>query len=86
MEAIAHGAPPVLLDTRVAREVYGEGARYVALRPPAIAAALLTLLTDDVEHARVLSAARTRLAALSWSTTARVIQGALERAGTGRAR
>ena len=33
LEAMAHGAAPVVLDTPVAREIYGPAARYVALGP-----------------------------------------------------
>ena len=32
LEALAAGVPPVVLDTPVAREVYGPAARYVAGR------------------------------------------------------
>ncbi len=35
LEAMAHGAAPVVLDTPVAREIYGPAARYVALGPDA---------------------------------------------------
>ena len=40
LEALAHGVPSVLLDTPVAREVYGDAARLVAADPAAIADAL----------------------------------------------
>ena len=44
MEALAHGVPAVLLDTPVAREVYGDGAVLVPLDTTAIAVALEGLL------------------------------------------
>ena len=33
LEAMAHGVPPVVLDTEVAREVYGPAAEYLTLGP-----------------------------------------------------
>jgi glycosyltransferase involved in cell wall biosynthesis len=82
MEALAHGVPPVLLDTPIAREVYGDGALRVNLEPAAIADALVRLLTHDAEHAAVLTAGRARLAAYSWSRTAARILRALEEAAS----
>jgi glycosyltransferase involved in cell wall biosynthesis len=84
LEAIAHGVPPVVLDTPASREVYGDGAIAVPPDPAAIGAALTRLLTDDAEHARVLAAGRARLAAYSWSRSAATIAGALEEAGAAR--
>ena len=68
LEAIAHGVPPVLLDTPVAREVYGDGARLVPLesgrdRRRARRAA-------DRRRARTprcVAAGRARLARYSWA-------------------
>lgn len=80
LEAIAHGVPPILLDTPVAREVYGDAALYVPADPGAIAAALTTLLTDEAAHARLAAAGRARLAHYSWPRTAGVILDALEAA------
>ena len=77
IEAIAHGVPPVLLDTPVAREIYGGGALLVPPDPAAIAAALETLLTDDAEHARVLAAGRQRMANFSWARTAAKVRAVL---------
>jgi len=79
IEAIAHGVPPVLLDTPVAREIYGAGALLVPPDPPAIAAALETLLTDDAAHARVLAAGRHRMADFSWTRTAATVRDVLSR-------
>lgn len=83
MEAASHGVPSVLLDTEVAREVYGDGALRVPLSVEAISAALTTLLTDDVAHARVVEAARVRLSAYTWQHTARVLRETLESAANG---
>ena len=67
LEALAAGVPPVVLDTEVAREIYGPSAAYVAEpRPDAIAAALETVLTDPAERARILSTAPGVLARYSW--------------------
>ncbi len=80
MEAAAHGVPAVLLDTPVARDVYGAGATYVPLDVPAITRALVTLLSDDAAHGRAVEAARGRLARFTWTQTARVLRDTLERA------
>jgi glycosyltransferase involved in cell wall biosynthesis len=80
LEALAHGVPPVLLDTPVAREVYGDAARLVSTDTAEIAQALLSLLQDDKAHAQLLERGRRRLAAFSWRTTAATIQRTLEEA------
>ena len=80
IEAIAHGVPPVLLDTPVAREIYGAGALLVPPDPAAIAAALETLLTDDDAHARLLAAGRRRIADFSWARTAAKVRAVLAEA------
>ena len=82
MEALAHGAPLVLLDTAVAREVYGAGARFVSLDATAIGDALAELLTDDASHAALREAGRARLAHFSWTRSAGVIRRALEEAAS----
>jgi glycosyltransferase involved in cell wall biosynthesis len=84
MEAAARAVPSVMLDTVVAREVYGDGAIRVPLSVPEIAEALVTLLTDEGAHARVSAAARDRLALFTWRHTARVVRDALEAAATRR--
>lgn len=78
MEAIAAGAPAVLLDTPVGRDIYGDGARFVTAAPASIAAALVPLLTDDRACADLLAAGRARLAQYSWTATAATIRTALE--------
>jgi glycosyltransferase involved in cell wall biosynthesis len=67
LEALAVGVPPVVLDTEVAREIYGPSAAYVAKPDPAlIATALETVLTSDAERQRILTAAPRVLARYSW--------------------
>ena len=77
MEAIAHDVPAILLDTPVAREVYGDGARLVSTTLPG---ALLELLTDDKAHQRQVEAGRQRLTRYSWQQSAAVVTAALEEA------
>jgi glycosyltransferase involved in cell wall biosynthesis len=77
MEAIAHEVPAILLDTPVAREVYGDGARLVSTTLPGV---MLELLTDDDAHRRQLEAGRKRLARYSWQQSAAVVTAALEAA------
>jgi len=67
LEALAAGVPPVVLDTEVAREIYGPSAAYVASPDPAqIAASLESVLTDQAERQRILTAAPRVLARYSW--------------------
>jgi glycosyltransferase involved in cell wall biosynthesis len=80
MEAAAHGVPGVMLDTPVAREVYGDAALMVACDVPAIAGALTELLTDGHAHAALVARGRARLAAFTWTRTATVLRDTLERA------
>ena len=81
MEALAHGVPSVLIDTQVAREVYGEGAMLVPLDTRAIADALDALLHDASRRAVTLAAGRSRMSLLSWARTASTIRQAIESAG-----
>jgi glycosyltransferase involved in cell wall biosynthesis len=80
LEALAHGVAPVVLDTAVSREVYGDAAVRVAADPPAIARAIVHLLREPQAHAAILAAGRAQLARYSWSGTARTLTEALERA------
>jgi glycosyltransferase involved in cell wall biosynthesis len=71
LEALRAGVPIVVLDTPVAREVYGAAALYVERPEPAlIEVALERALLDDVERSRILSAAPDTLARFSWRTCA----------------
>ncbi len=83
LEAIAHGVPPVLLDTDVAHEVYDDAAVFVRPDTASIASALTTLLRDDVVHASLVQRGQALLTRYSWTKTAAAIQQALERAATG---
>jgi glycosyltransferase involved in cell wall biosynthesis len=78
MEAAAHGVPSVLLDTPVAREVYGDAAVRVARDVPSISGAIETLLTDPAAHAGLVERGRARLAAFTWAHTAAVLRDTLE--------
>lgn len=67
LEALGAGIPVALLDTEVAREIYGPAALYVPRPEPAlIAQALERLLVDQAERTRQLDAARTQLERYSW--------------------
>jgi len=67
LEALSAGVPIVVLDTPVAREIYGGAARYVERAEPAlIEEALAQVLTDESERTRILTAGRDTLARYSW--------------------
>ena len=71
LEALAAGVPVVVLDTAVAREIYGDAAVYVPRPDPALVeAALERVVFDQVERARVLDAAPSVLARYSWQACA----------------
>jgi len=79
LEALAAGAPAVLLDTPVARESCGAAAVYV--KPddlPAITRALETVLFDEPTRTRLLEAAPAVLARYSWPHAARETLAVLE--------
>ena len=72
LEALGAGLPIVVLDTALAREVYGDAAVYVAKPEPArIATAIGQALFDPAERGRMLAAAPGVLARYSWDTCAR---------------
>jgi glycosyltransferase involved in cell wall biosynthesis len=84
LEALGAGIPVALLDTEVAREIYGDAALYVArLDPDTIADALARLVCDAAERDRLLTAGRTQLARYSWRAcaqrTLQVLQAAAGR-------
>lgn len=85
LEALAAGVPPAVLDTPVAREVYGPAARYVAaLGPagpsPALADALIELLTDEPRRAALLAEAPAVLARYCWARAAAATLAAITEA------
>ncbi len=87
LEALGAGVPVVLLDTEVAREIYGPAAVYVERPDPAlIATALERLLDSETERQRLLDAARTQLQRYSWAECAqRTLQVLLSSARQARA-
>jgi glycosyltransferase involved in cell wall biosynthesis len=79
LEALAHGVPPVVLDTPVAREVYGEAARFVsAPEPRAVAAHVVALLEDGAERRVLLDKAPAVLQRYRWADAAAATLAALE--------
>ena len=81
VEGIAAGAPAIVSDLPVLREVLGDGALYV---PPgdagALADALLRVERDPALRARLLAAGRAAIAPLSWAETARRTRAVLAEA------
>jgi glycosyltransferase involved in cell wall biosynthesis len=82
LEALAAGVPAVVLDTPVAREVYGGAARYVDAihSPEPLATALLELLTNSAARQVVLGEADSVLARYDWQKTATLTLRAIEEA------
>lgn len=72
LEALSAGVPIVVLDTPIAREVYGDAAWYVPKDADVRAAtqAIRTLLEDQASRDRLLAAAPGVLARYSWDTAA----------------
>jgi len=86
LEAMARGAVPVVLDTPVAREIYGAAAVRVADTPTLVAdvaAALARLLDDDAARARLRDAAGPVLASYCWADTAARTLAHIEEAAGG---
>jgi glycosyltransferase involved in cell wall biosynthesis len=72
LEAMRHRLPTVVLDTAVAREVYGNGARYVPEGDAtAVADALVALIRDPIVRAQQVGAADRVVAGYRWEDTAR---------------
>jgi glycosyltransferase involved in cell wall biosynthesis len=72
LEAIAAGAPPILLDTPVARESCGAAALYVELgRSRPIERAIGQALFDEATRARLLAAAPEVLSRYNWTRAGR---------------
>ena len=71
LEALAAGVPAVVLDTPVAREVYGDAAEYVARGDiESTASALRRFLTSPDAARNLLARASAVLARYSWDTAA----------------
>lgn len=78
LEALATDVPIVVLDTPVAREVYGDAAIYIgAPDPDLIESALEEALFDDAARARVLRHAPAVVAKYSWRECASRVLAAL---------
>jgi glycosyltransferase involved in cell wall biosynthesis len=81
VEGLTAGAPAIVSDHPVLRQVLREGALFV---PPgdveALAEALLTLASDPGLRARLLDAGRAKIAPLSWAATARRTRAVLAEA------
>jgi glycosyltransferase involved in cell wall biosynthesis len=72
LEALGAGIPIALLDTEVAREIYGPSAAYIERPDPdLIANALERLLRDGAERQRLLDSAATQMERYSWQECAR---------------
>jgi glycosyltransferase involved in cell wall biosynthesis len=87
LEAMAAGATPVVLDTPVAREIYGKAAWYVPSNGDfdgRLGAALVTLVGDEGARARLSAEAPAVLSRYDWSRTAAETLAALEDAAGAR--
>jgi glycosyltransferase involved in cell wall biosynthesis len=80
LEALSADVPVVVLDTPVAREVYGDAAWYVPAEADVRAAAdaIRTLLADTASRQRLLAHAPGVLARYSWDATADATLAGLE--------
>ena len=84
LDALAAGVPIVVLDTEVAREIYGPSAVYVPRPEPGlIEEALERVLFDREERVRLRDAARGVLARYSWRQCAERTLHVLTAAATG---
>jgi glycosyltransferase involved in cell wall biosynthesis len=82
LEALAVGLPPVVGDTPVAREIYGDAALFVRWDDVrAIAKAIELALYDEPTRRRILEAAPAALQPFSWPRAARETLDVIERAG-----
>jgi glycosyltransferase involved in cell wall biosynthesis len=80
LEALAAGVPIVVLDTPVAREIYGAAALYVPRPDPVlIHAALERALFDSAERGRISAAAIPVLDRYSWTRCGAEVLDVLER-------
>ena len=81
LEALAAGVAPAVLDTPVAREVYGPAARYIeSLDVDTVGRALIELLTSADARTSVLRHADEVLARYDWDRAAADTLAAIERA------
>jgi glycosyltransferase involved in cell wall biosynthesis len=81
LEAMSRGVPVACSDRSSLPEVAGDAAlRFDPDSPPAIAAAIETLLTDEAVADRLREAGRARAAGFTWEATAQGTLAAYERA------
>jgi glycosyltransferase involved in cell wall biosynthesis len=82
LEALSAGVPPVVLDTPIAREIYGDAARYVHTlsSPQSLTSALIDVLTNDSARMAVLAHRDAVLARYDWGHTASATLRAIEEA------
>jgi glycosyltransferase involved in cell wall biosynthesis len=86
LEALSAGVPVVVLDTPVAREIYGPAALYVEKPDPSsVEVALERALFDVSDRERVMNAAPAVLARYSWRDCSARVLRALEAAAGRRA-
>jgi glycosyltransferase involved in cell wall biosynthesis len=85
LEAMSAGIPAVVLDTPVAREVYGPAARYVTsiASPEPLASTLIELMTDGAARDALLAEAEGVLRQYDWNTTAAATLRVIEEAAGG---
>jgi glycosyltransferase involved in cell wall biosynthesis len=80
LEALSAGVPPIVLDTSIAREVYGDAAIYVKRDDlDGTASAIRRLLVDSASGDPILARAPAVLARYSWDATAAITLDELER-------
>jgi glycosyltransferase involved in cell wall biosynthesis len=81
LEALARGVPPVVLDTPIAREIYGPAARYVPAdltNTGALADAIVEMLESPSARDAILTHAPGILARYDWNRTAAATLRAIE--------
>lgn len=83
LEALRYGIPPIVLDTAIAREVYGPAARYIAADlsdRTELADAVVELLTNGAARDAILRHAAEVLARYDWNRAATATLRAIEEA------
>lgn len=87
LEAMAHGVAPVVLDTPVSREAYGDAVQRLALGPDTVDAlgrTLVDLLTRPAARVSLLADAPAVLSRYDWTRAAALTLAALEDAAGAR--
>lgn len=82
LEAMAAGVPAIVGDTAVAREIYGEAARFVGVQDVSgTADAILDVMRNDGTRGRLRAAAARRLPRFTWARAAAETLTVLENVG-----